>query len=74
MDPTVQVAAFGIIATVISTLGVVAVAYINKQSPSAIKPVESEHEDGRDNEAWDLLIRERDHYKRLADKCRREHR
>lgn len=74
MDPTVQVAMVGIISTIISTLGVVIIAVINKQSPTAIKPAEEEHDDDRDNEAWDLLIRERDHYKRLVEKCRREHR
>lgn len=73
MDPTVQVAMVGIISTIVSTIGVVIVAILNKQSPTAIKPAEPEDDD-RDNEAWDLLIRERDHYKRLVDKCRREHR
>lgn len=58
MEPTVQVAAFGIIATIISTLGVVMVAYLNKQSPTAIKPnYEDKPDDVSDAEWVQLLLR-----------------
>lgn len=58
MEPTVQVAAFGIIATIISTAGVVLVAYINKASPTAIKPVEQLFPDDVDDaEMFQLLLR-----------------
>lgn len=43
MDPTVQVALVGIVSTIVSTIGVVVIAIINKQSPTAIK-----HEDPPD--------------------------
>jgi cell division protein FtsL len=55
LDPAVQVAAFGVIATIVSTVGVVIAAYINKSSPTAIKHEEPEHDD-HDQELVRLML------------------
>jgi hypothetical protein len=70
VDPTVQVAAFGIVATVISTAGVVIVAIINKASPTAVKPVNIENvnpEDVPDSEWAKIVFRKETAIKRREE-------